>query len=426
VHKSLIIIGGGPKALAIAAKATALKQLGYLVPEIVIIEKYEIAANWLGERGYTDGKQLLGTAPAKDVGFPYSTKIFDRSVDPYMLQHYSWPAYNIRLASDLYGEQIDRGVTQQPVHVEWAQYLKWVADNVDASIIIGEVLAINHNNERWHLRYLSPKNDILEIDGDGLVITGPGPAKQIQGQSKHPRIFDGQTFWCHLDSFREASKYSLPIGVVGTGETAASVVVALVRVLREEVPILVINRQGTIFSRGESYFENKMFTDPEDQWDFLPYETKVELIKRTDRGVFSVKSMADLGQIRNVIHQRINVTGIEIDNSEDPTVPEGLPKIIGPPNVPLSYLIVAKGFEAWWFVDLIKDDPYLKALLSNNRNDIEKEIEEDLSLPEHRLPHLKLHVPMLAGIAQGPGFPNLSCLGLLAERILKSYVSRSS
>jgi len=28
---------------------------------------------------------------------------------------------------------------------------------------------------------------------------------------------------------------------------------------------------------------------------------------------------------------------------------------------------------------------------------------------------------MLASLAQGPGFPNLSCLGLLADRILASY-----
>jgi mycobactin lysine-N-oxygenase len=29
---------------------------------------------------------------------------------------------------------------------------------------------------------------------------------------------------------------------------------------------------------------------------------------------------------------------------------------------------------------------------------------------------------MLAGLAQGPGFPNLSCLGLLSDRILRRYV----
>jgi mycobactin lysine-N-oxygenase len=33
----------------------------------------------------------------------------------------------------------------------------------------------------------------------------------------------------------------------------------------------------------------------------------------------------------------------------------------------------------------------------------------------------KLHLPMLAAIRQGPGFPNLSCLGLLSDRILQAY-----
>ena len=34
-----------------------------------------------------------------------------------------------------------------------------------------------------------------------------------------------------------------------------------------------------------------------------------------------------------------------------------------------------------------------------------------------------LHLPVLAGLAQGPGFPNLSCLGLLSDRILRRYVA---
>ena len=37
-----------------------------------------------------------------------------------------------------------------------------------------------------------------------------------------------------------------------------------------------------------------------------------------------------------------------------------------------------------------------------------------------------LHLPMLAGLAQGPGFPNLSCLGLLADRILQPCLSREA
>ena len=31
--------------------------------------------------------------------------------------------------------------------------------------------------------------------------------------------------------------------------------------------------------------------------------------------------------------------------------------------------------------------------------------------------------PVMAGLAQGPGFPNLSCLGLLSDRILRRHVA---
>ena len=43
----------------------------------------------------------------------------------------------------------------------------------------------------------------------------------------------------------------------------------------------------------------------------------------------------------------------------------------------------------------------------------------DLSVAGLRPP---LHLPLAAGLAQGPGFPNLSCLGLLSDRILRTYV----
>jgi mycobactin lysine-N-oxygenase len=34
-----------------------------------------------------------------------------------------------------------------------------------------------------------------------------------------------------------------------------------------------------------------------------------------------------------------------------------------------------------------------------------------------------LHLPVLAGLTQGPGFPNLSCLGLLSDRVLRRYAA---
>jgi mycobactin lysine-N-oxygenase len=55
---------------------------------------------------------------------------------------------------------------------------------------------------------------------------------------------------------------------------------------------------------------------------------------------------------------------------------------------------------------------------SFNGHAIERAITEDISLNDFTP---KLHLPMLAAIALGPGFPNLSCLGLLADRILAAY-----
>ena len=37
-------------------------------------------------------------------------------------------------------------------------------------------------------------------------------------------------------------------------------------------------------------------------------------------------------------------------------------------------------------------------------------------------PHI--YLPMLAGLKQGPGFPNLSCLGLLSDRVLRHSIRR--
>ena len=52
--------------------------------------------------------------------------------------------------------------------------------------------------------------------------------------------------------------------------------------------------------------------------------------------------------------------------------------------------------------------------------ELERRIEVDLSVAGLGPP---LHLPVVAGLAQGPGFPNLSCLGLLSDRILRRYVA---
>ena len=90
--KHLAIIGAGPKAMAIAAKAFVLKRLGLMVPEITIFEKSEIAHHWRAASGFTNGQLELGTSPEKDVGFPYYSFLWgdlaNRKIN-YLMQSFS-------------------------------------------------------------------------------------------------------------------------------------------------------------------------------------------------------------------------------------------------------------------------------------------------------------------------------------------------
>jgi len=80
---------------------------------------------------------------------------------------------------------------------------------------------------------------------------------------------------------------------------------------------------------------------------------------------------------------------------------------------------VAIGFEARWFETLLGAEARrrLGNVLAGAM--LERHIDVDLSIAGLNPP---LHLPMLAGLAQGPGFPNLSCLGLLSDRVLRRYV----
>lgn len=429
--KRLLIIGAGPKAVAIAAKARALSECGYSVPEIEIVEKNVVGANWAGGFGYTDGLQLLETPPEKDIGFPYSSKEFEASVDVRTFTNYSWHSYLIKQneGSIRYSERIDRGAHMRPTLADWAGYLQWVAQKSNARITKGDVVELRPFNDRWTVTYVTGGVK-RSSEGDALVITGPGPARVIEGQPRnHPRILDGSTLWNELPNMAKMTYDDEPIGIVGSGGAAASTILALTRTLRQAVPILVINRGGAIFSRGESYWENRVFSDPDDcTWTSMPLEDRIEFIKRTSNGVFSVAAAEFIGRLPNVLYLPMEVKNIEVVTENEPDSPQGLPVMIGHSGLrlPLRYAIIAIGFDAWWFWPLISD-PGIKAhfQFEENRRIIGNHIGRDLSFDRQRVPTAPLHVPMLAAAPQGPGFPTLNCLGHLSDRILRPYVRKS-
>jgi mycobactin lysine-N-oxygenase len=435
----LLVLGAGPKGIAIAAKAHILAKLGYPVPRVQIIDGQGVASHWSGRAGYTDGNPFLGTRPEKDVGFPYLSACWGDKARSLAVARrmvlLSWQSYLIDQLR--YADWIDRARTR-PTHAEWSQYLQWVAEHVELDLCRAEVTRIGTSADQKHWQLTcqpAAGGSPFTLTGEGLVMTGPGTPLTIPGQpEQHPRILDGASFWRHVEQFEKLRwqvNKPLNIGVIGTGETAAAIVVALVDALRSSAFIEVISPNGVMYTRDEGFEENKFFSDPDGKlaslygghrhaanWLQLSERDRREFLKRTDRGVFSHQAMEEISNAQNVravigTVRRLHAqeTTLRIESEYDGKIQHD----------EYDYVIVARGFDTLWFRNLLDEETRTRMAAMTQSftvGAIEHAIAEDLSLAGFTP---RLHLPMLAGLAQGPGFPNLSCLGLLADRILSSY-----
>jgi mycobactin lysine-N-oxygenase len=82
-------------------------------------------------------------------------------------------------------------------------------------------------------------------------------------------------------------------------------------------------------------------------------------------------------------------------------------------------VVDATGGQPLWFLDMFDTDAADLVELAVGgpitQQRLESSIGYDLAVSGL---DTKLYLPNLAGLAQGPGFPNLSCLGQLSDRIL--------
>lgn len=404
--EKLLIVGCGPKAIAIAAKAHALKNLGWQVPEISIIDKTGPAAYWDGSSGYSDGDTILGTTPLEDIGFPYDSPI-NKSIDTEMLK-LSYMAYLVE--SGQYAEWVDRLLTP-PSHRMLADYLKWAFKKIDGRLTIGEVKSIALDNNQWSVTYSSDGGE-QTARADGLVMTGAGDAIRfpLTGQpANSAKVLDGQNIWHNIDHFKDLK--NAKIAVIGGGETAAGIVTGLLKIIDGSSRIEIITRHPILFTRNENWMEVMYFSKVMD-WAELTEQQKREVIKHADRGTFSVAAKNLLDSAYNVSTQLGNVESIDAgaDKLSLVLADDAKKRLDG-----YDYVIEATGFDPRSFIKLFPD----KSLFSDEH--FPDKIEPDLSVAGVSP---KLHVPGLAAMAQGPGFPNLSCLGLLSERVLKPYISK--
>ncbi len=414
LNRPLLVIGGGPKAAAIAAKASILRKFGEKSPPVWVVENQTLAANWNGKHGFTSGKQRLGTPPEKDIGFPY---MVDRepAITTALHAQFSWPSYVILRKPGHYGEWIDRG-RPHPSHKEWGQYLEWVIKKTADRILLGWPKRVEQEGDHWKVCIRMGAQE-EEFEACGIVITGPGdpkiPAFSVPSSK---RIVYGHEYW-KRDDIRKmviGGDDSHPIAIIGGGETAASIVSNLIETFADdEVKIVMLTRTGTIFTRGESYYENRAYTEYS-TWPSLPPKTREDVIRRTDRGVFSMDVARQLAYTRNTEHRFFEVHDVAISLADQDVV---MLNKGHPPSLECQLLILALGFDPWSFTKFLTDPLRLLLKESSVREHIVENIGHDLSIT-HPDVTAKLYVPMLAGFSQGPGFPNLSCLGTLSDRIL--------
>ncbi len=412
--QKLAIIGAGTKAVAVAAKAAELRAMGVDAPEVIAVERTAIGANWQAAGGWTDGAHRLGTGPEKDIGFPYQSALVPRrnaELDERMMRH-SWQSYLV--ATGQFAEWVDRG-RPAPPHRRWSQYLQWVAERVGMSVTLGEVTEIGSQQgdtgAGWEL-----KTHESTVAADALMITGPGQAERsiLPG---NPRVLSIAQFW-HRAAAQELIAADR-VAVIGGGETAGTMLDELFR--HRVSTITVISPQVTLFTRGEGFFENTLYSDPT-HWDGLTPAEKRDAMNRTDRGVFSVRVQEALLADDRIRHLRGRVAhAVARDERIRLTLQterggERLETVHG-----FDLVIDGSGANAMWFQPLLRQEALdmlelgLGAPLTGDR--LQEAIGHDLAVDDVEP---KLFLPGLAGLTQGPGFPNLSCLGRLSDRVLGS------
>lgn len=404
---TLAVVGAGAKAVAVAAKAAVLREMGVEAPDVVAVERTEMAANWRASGGWTDGAHRLGTSPEKDVGFPYRSALVagrNAEIDERMTR-YSWQSYLI--ATGQFAEWVDRG-RPAPTHLRWSRYLRWVAEAVQLTVIGGEVDRLGVDGDGWALHTRE-----AEVAADAVMITGPGQAEKsiLPG---NPLVLSIAQFWHRAAADRISAER---VAVIGGGETAASMLNELFR--HRVSTITVISPQVTLFTRGEGFFENALFSDPTD-WTALTLAERRDALARTDRGVFSARVQDALLADDRIRHLRGRVAHAV---ARDGRIRLTLSTNRGGENFETAHgfdlVIDGSGADPLWFVSLFGQDTLdllelgLGGPLSGER--LAEAIGHDLAVSGV---NPKLFLPNLAGLTQGPGFPNLSCLGLMSDRIL--------
>jgi hypothetical protein len=324
--------------------------------------------------GYTDGRQELCTEPVRDLvaGGSRLGGSFTGYLDPFR-----WS----RFAA---ARGLPRDPEFRPRHDVFAEYVQWVfsqigddpGSTVDARL--GQrVTGLQVDRDRWSVTSSGAANSTESYDA--VVVTSPGPSTgriaKLGDRGVGTACLDARTYW---EPGRAPLGVDPRVVVVGGGGAAAAIALDVLDPNTGEGAgdVVMVAPTASLFTRGESRREQQLL-------------------------------------VSGVVFRRI------LDRFESGT-----------------HVVDATGFDAAWFLELL-DTRRAGALRSLGTSGMAAALDDALRLivdaevmsmgeadPEPLCgAQPALHVPMLAGGSQAPGFASLLCLGRMAERILWPHVA---
>ncbi len=422
----LLVVGAGAKATAVAAKVHAINRVGLGSVSMLIVEARRPASSWSGAAGMTSGDEELAITPHKDIGFPYeSHRMFgdDGARIDGVLADFSWQRHLI----DRGGYARWLNADAPPItHGDYGRYLEWALARATDGVELrsGTVDAVRldatDDGERWRLDVTAPDGTVERHRGRALMLTGPGPARALPHD---PAAADRIVSCADPRGAFDVLPRDVPsdVAIVGGGESAIATMVHL----RREHPAarLTIHTPEPPLSRGESFVENRVYSDPDSiGWDRLDVEYRRRFIHHTDRGVFGPAALSKLAHDAQCSFVAGRVAGVRTSGDRLRIVHEH-PR----DDDDREYDLVANctGFDLWRAVRALIA-PEAHATIAARVGDgwdaasaAGLRFGRELDVVGLRPP---LHVPGLAALDQGPGFANLGCLGLLANRVVQRFV----
>jgi mycobactin lysine-N-oxygenase len=423
----LLVVGAGAKAAGIATKVHAINRLGLGPISLTIVEGTEVAASWLGRNGMTSGEEPLAVTPIKDVGFPYrSYDAFGEDGDAIdeLAMGFSWQRYMV--ARRRYARWIDAG-SPSVRHRDYGEYLRWVLSRATEGVshVEGRVaqVLLDERRDSW-LVEVEEAAGRSRYGAGALVLTGPG----IHRAFAHEPSVAERVLHCDSkrgDFARLPEEEACDVAVVGGGESALSCVMFL-RGFRPRSRFTIYTPTLPL-SRGESFLENRVFSDPDEvEWTALDQRTRRDFVKHSDRGVFDPPSLAAIAYDDRCRFVTGRVTDVEATAGGERVRLEHR-SAEGTVRPEHDYVVNCTGF------DLLAQ---LRTLFpAQVRAEIEQQVGQLWDTPagtevpigrnlELRGMEPRLQIPGLAGLSQGPGFANLGALGLLANRVLQPLVGK--